>query len=149
MPTLRTYTVPSDEEFLLQMLEELGIAANLGSHQMLCIGIPRFAEDPNQGLTKELYPYIAEQCGASNWEAVERCIRYAIAEGWKNRNPEVWEHYFPGFTKAPSNKQFIATLAAHLKQKRTPPVSRRGAIVRRRRRRVYYLCPKFIISRPK
>ena len=141
--------IANDQELIHLMLRDLGIAANLGSHQMLCLAIPRFSEDIHQGLTKELYPYLAEQCGGTNPEAVERSIRYAISEGWKNRNPAIWELYFPGFTRAPSNKQFIATLAALLKQKRTPPVSRRGKIVRRRRRRVYYLCPKFIINYPK
>lgn len=145
MPTLRIHTVSAEQGILLLMLKNLGIAANLSSHQMLCIGVPRFAVNPNQGLTKELYPYIAEQCNATNWESVERSIRYAIAEGWKNRNPEVWEMYFPGFTKAPTNKQFIATLAAFLRQKQRPAVSSREKPVRKRRRRkIYYLCPKCV-----
>jgi hypothetical protein len=50
-----------------------------------------------------------------DWRAVEFAIRKTILSAWENRDPEKWEVYFPGITKAPTNKQFVATLAQRIK----------------------------------
>jgi len=70
-----------------------------------------FAKGDVTTVCKELYPRIARQMGISDWRAVERSIRCAILDGWKNGNPEMWERFFPGRHKAPSNKEFICTIA--------------------------------------
>lgn len=86
----------------------------LGYYQLL-IGIPYYAQNPTQSVTKELYPYVAEVCGCNNPRAVEHSIRELIHFAWNHRNMEVWDQYFHGAVKAPSNKQFIAVLASKLK----------------------------------
>lgn len=80
----------------------------------LRIGIPLFAQDKSQRLSKELYPAIAERCGCSK-EAVEHSIRDAISAAWSIRDTTVWQKYFPNSTTCPTNKTFIAHLAELLK----------------------------------
>lgn len=107
-------------ESTAQMLHELQITIRRLGYKQLTIAIPCFALDDRQSLTKELYPYVANYFGYSNWCPVEHAIREIILDAWERRDPEVWEKYFYGMKKPPSNKQFIATLAERLKN--TPPV---------------------------
>ena len=146
MPIPTGYT---EKVFMRRILLDLGIPTNRNGYQMLYIAIPHFVQDPHQAITKELYPYVAERCDHSTPDAVERAIRTTIKDAWLHRDTDIWEQYFPGCTKQPSNKQFIATLAEHLRQKRTPPISRRGRNARRRCQvRAYFLCPILVVSRP-
>lgn len=78
--------------------------------QQLRIGIPLFAQDKTQRLSKELYPAIAQRFGCSA-EAVEHSIRDAISAAWLIRDESVWRSYFPNLTECPTNKVFIAQLA--------------------------------------
>ena len=96
------------------MLLELGIPAHYSGYRRLMDCIPRYAEDPEQSITKEIYPDVAKQYGIKP-SVVETTIRRAIHAGWENGDREVWEFYFPNYTKAPSNMAFIATLAERLK----------------------------------
>lgn len=105
----------TDQELVGEILREIGIAVHRHGYGQLCVGIPHFAKDTTQNLTKELYPYICEQLGYSDWRAVERSIRSVIYDAWLNRNLEVWCRYFSDACRQPSNKQFIAILAEHLK----------------------------------
>lgn len=97
-----------------RMLLELGFPAHKIGYDALCIGIPRFALDKRQSLSKDLYPYIAEKLDIAEWRSVENDIRRIISEAWENRNPAIWDKYFPGLKRAPTNKRFIATLAKYL-----------------------------------
>jgi len=108
--TPQTYT-----EQTAKMLQCLNIPIHRIGRVQLLIGIPRFALDPVQSLSKELYPYIAAQCGCRDWRAVERAIREAILYAWDHQDPASWELYFPGIGKPPSNKRFISNLASFLK----------------------------------
>lgn len=110
-----TETSPAHLDQTKQMLNELRLQIHRGGYSCLCVGIPRFKQDVRQLLSKDLYPYIASHIGNITPEAVDQAIREAIQHAWKHRAPAVWEKYFPGSVKAPSNKLFIATLAEHLK----------------------------------
>ena len=101
------------------MLHELQISIRRLGYKQLTIAVPCYALDDRQSLSKELYPYVANYFGYDDWHPVEHTIRVAILDAWERRNPEVWEKYFPGIKKPPSNKLFIATLAEQLKN--TPP----------------------------
>ena len=96
------------------MLHALGIAVHRRGYQQLCIGIPLYARDVTQSLTKELYPTIARELGYPDWRSVERAIRSAICDAWGNSRSAVWAVYFPDARKPPSNKEFIATLAERI-----------------------------------
>lgn len=96
-------------------LHILNFATQRDGYQQLCVGIPMFSQDPNQRLTKELYPAIAKLCGCNDGRSVEHSIRLSIASAWKSRDDKVWMKYFPpaanGSIPCPSNKAFISRLA--------------------------------------
>ena len=79
--------------------------------QYLCIGIQLFAQDPEQSLTKELYPAIAKALGYGSAAQVERSIRTAILSAWQQRNASAWDQYFPGTSSVPTNKHFLCAIA--------------------------------------
>ena len=71
---------------------------------------------PDQLVTKTLYPAVGERCDG-NGEQVEHAIRRMITKAWKTRDQKVWDRYFGlgaggTVTKCPTNKDFILTLAA-------------------------------------
>ena len=96
-------------------LERLRIPVYKTGYEQLCVGIMLFAEDTAQAMCCELYPAIAKVLGGSDWRAVEFAIRRSIHEAWNHRDAQIWEEYFPGIQKVPTNKQFIATLALRIK----------------------------------
>lgn len=106
------------------LLQALQVGIHRVGYRHLVILIPCYAMDAEQSLTKELYPYAAARFGYSAWQPVERAVRVAIQDAWARGDPAVWEKYFPGAKKPPSNKRFIATLAERLKK--TPPDDGRG-----------------------
>lgn len=115
METQTTSTFSSRQEQTADMLHELGFPSHRLGYKQLCTAIPRFSTDDTQSLTKDLYPYLAKHYAYLDWRAPESAIRDVIVAVWEERDPVVWEKYFPNLKKAPSNKQFIATLAERLK----------------------------------
>lgn len=101
------------------ILQELRFGVHRLGYKELLVLIPCYAQDSDQSLTKELYPYTAEYFGYVTWKPVERTVRVAIRDAWERRKPGVWEKYFPGVKKVPSNKQFVATIAGWIKN--APP----------------------------
>ena len=112
---MQTLPVSTPQEVTVSMLLELGIPAHRIGYTQLCIAIPHFSKNKMQCLASELYPFVAESFGYSDWRAVEHTIRDIISDAWETRDPDVWKKYFPGCTEAPTNKQFIATLAEYIK----------------------------------
>lgn len=80
-------------------------------YEMLRVGVPLFAQDPSQSITKELYPAIAQLFENRTANAVEASIRRLLAEMWRSRDPVIWKQYFPNTKSRISNKAFIARLA--------------------------------------
>ena len=99
----------------ITMLHRLSVSIHRLGYKALTIAIPCYAMDDTQSMTKELYPYVAKQLGYRNWYAVERLIRGVILDAWQRRDPDIWEEYFPGQKRVPTNKQFIAVLAERLR----------------------------------
>ena len=106
---------PAVPEQVLSDLRRLNVPVYLSGYRYLCAAIPLFARDISQPVCGELYPAVAGVMGYGDWRAVEYAIRRAIVAAWAHGDKAVWEEYFPGITKAPSNKQFIATLAQGIK----------------------------------
>lgn len=92
------------------LLLHLGIPAKLKGYGYLREGIILFARDVSQPVTKELYPAIGAQFDSTG-EQVERAIRSAIQNAWRERDREAWQQYFPDSDKCPTNSEFIARLA--------------------------------------
>ena len=104
----------TQQEQTIRLLHLLGISIHRLGYQCLRIAAPRFAERDTQSLSKELYPFVAEQLDIPDWRSVERAIRAVIVEAWARRDVSVWAQYFPDREKAPTNKQFLAVLAEKL-----------------------------------
>lgn len=100
------------------LLISLGIPTKLRGYTYLREAILMIAKDPDQPITKVLYPAVGDICG-SNKDQVERSIRSAIEKAWLNRDHRVWQLYFPpgpdGQIPRPSNGAFISRLADSLK----------------------------------
>lgn len=96
-------------------LHLLGFAGGRDGYRQLCVGIPLFCEDPQQNLSKELYPAIARLCDGKTEKCVEHSIRNAIEHAWKHRKGTAWERAFPGTERCPTNKTFIARIAEIIK----------------------------------
>ena len=97
-------------------LHLLGFASYLDGYRQLCMGIPLFHADPQQNMSKELYPAIAQMCGSKTEKCVEHSIRKAVESAWKRRTPSAWERFFPNGSRCPTNKQFIARMAELLNE---------------------------------
>ena len=98
-----------------EMLGELGLPAHRFGYIHLSLMVPYFAQDYRRSITKDVYPYAATHFGYDDWRPIERSTRDLITDCWNERDPAIWEKYFPNLKTSPSNKRFIATLAARLK----------------------------------
>lgn len=96
-------------------LLRLGYASHLDGFQQLRVGVPLFAQDPHQLLTKELYPAIASLCGITSRKSVEHSIRTATNDAWSRRDEALWKEYFPHHRECPSNKEVLSRLAEFLR----------------------------------
>lgn len=95
---------------LSRHLQKLGISNTLAGYRCLLAAIPLFQANPNL-MIKEVFPEVAKLCNLSDGRNVEHCVRTAIRNAWKHRDPKVWDYYFPGLTRRPSNKIFILRIA--------------------------------------
>lgn len=96
------------------LLIRLGFSVKLDGFTYLSEAIPRFAADPDQSITKELYSRIGALYGKDG-TLVERCVRSAIEKAWQNRDEGIWRQYFgygaDRILTRPSNGAFIARMA--------------------------------------
>lgn len=96
-------------------LHLLNIPTHRDGYRQLLAAIPLFAQNPQQFMTKELYPAVARICGCRDGRSVEHSMRKAIQSAWKHRDNAVWRKYFlpgpRGSIPCPSNKAFISRLA--------------------------------------
>ena len=96
-------------------LQQLNIQPHLDGYKDLAVALPLFFADPEQTLSKELYPTVAEIMGHDDARLIERSIRSAITRAWKTRDKIVWQKYFPGERDCPSNKLFLARICEMMK----------------------------------
>lgn len=100
-------------------LRLLNMPTHLDGYRQLCLALPLFAENPQQLLTKELYPAVAQLCRCPDGRAVEHSIRKAIQAAWQHRDNAIWRKYFSigshGKIPCPTNKEFICRLAELLR----------------------------------
>lgn len=112
-PEQTDYTDP--HSITAHHLHLLNIPAHRDGYRHLLIAIPLFAKNPQQFMTKELYPQVAKLCGCQDGRAVEHSIRKVIHAAWEHRDNAVWRKFFVpgprGSIPCPSNKAFICRLA--------------------------------------
>lgn len=105
---------PDPRPALSEKLLQMGFAMKHRGFSYLLEGIIRMSGNPEQSVTKELYPAIAAQfnCSQAN---VERSIRTAIAAAWEKGNEAYWRPCFTpgpdGSIPRPTNTEFISRLA--------------------------------------
>jgi len=108
---------PDPETQVTAMLLDLQIPTKYRGFTFLRIAILEAIRDPNQMLTKEIYPKVAKMCGGTT-EQVERSIRGAIKHAWLSRDEQIWRMYFHsgphGTLERPTNGEFISGIASRV-----------------------------------
>lgn len=105
---------------ITKILHELGVPSHIKGYQYIREGITVLYEHPEVigGITKELYPDIAEKFDTTV-SRVERAIRHAIEVSWNRGNWQLMEDIFGhsvDIDKAkPTNSEFIVTVADKLR----------------------------------
>ena len=105
---------------ITKILHELGIPSHIKGYQYIREGISIIYTKPQKigGITKKLYPEIADKFGTTN-SRVERAIRHAIEVSWNRGNWDLMEEIFGhsvDIDKAkPTNSEFIVTIADKLR----------------------------------
>lgn len=111
-------TLPDPKNHVSNLLLSLGFPTKLRGYVYLREAIFLMAKNPDQPITKELYPSVGAICGCKGTH-VERSIRSAIETAWKQRDNRVWQLYFrpgpDGVISRPSNAAFISRLADALR----------------------------------
>ena len=106
------------EAALSAILWSLGIRPKRDGYRYLMAAVPLLAKDITQSLMKELYPAVAEACGAASVSAVDQSIGRAIREAWKQGDKQAWRRIIPadesGELTRPKNKDFMRRLAVLL-----------------------------------
>lgn len=110
-------TVPDPRTSVSNILLSLGIPAKLHGYGYLREAILLIAREPDQAITKELYPSVAALCRCAP-KHVERSSRSAIHAAWEKRDERIWKLYFQpgpdGTIPRPTNAEFIRRLADSL-----------------------------------
>ena len=107
------------EALVTNLIHEVGVPAHIKGYQYIREGIGIIYEHPETigGITKELYPELAEKFDTTV-SRVERAIRHAIEVSWNRGNWELMEEIFGhsvDIDKAkPTNSEFIVTIADKL-----------------------------------
>lgn len=104
----------SPEYLTALQLHALGFQVHLDGYRQLCVGIPMLCRDPEQAVTKTLYPAIADALALPDARTVEHSIRKAILQAWQKRDNDLWGSLFPNLPECPSNKQFLFRMARHI-----------------------------------
>lgn len=92
------------------ILIQLYVPTDSIGYRCLVITIPMYHDDPEQSLTKEIYPAVAKCLNCFSWKKVEKNIRDAISVAWHDRDIAVWQRFFPK-ERRPSNGEFISRIS--------------------------------------
>lgn len=109
---------PDPRVTVTNILLSLGFKSSHDGYMYLREGILMMYGKPDQPLTKELYPEVAElfHRGGAN---VERSGRTAIDYAWKRGDKQIWRMYFTpdgdGVLRRPSNGAFITRMVEALR----------------------------------
>lgn len=108
----------SDGEEAYDHARRLGVAPKLKGSKYLQTALCLLMQNPNQQITKELYPAVGAVFHVSA-DRVERCIRHAIHLAWERRDDRIWRMYFTADTSGqiprPTNAQFMARLLERIR----------------------------------
>ncbi len=120
--SLNSATLSDFEEAATFVLGEFGIPAHTKGYRYLREAIVLVARRPAlvEGITKSLYPAIAERHGTTS-ARVERVVRHAIESGCTRGDTRALYHYFPHSISKdklkPTNAEFIAAMGDVVKKR--------------------------------
>ena len=103
-----------------KILHTLGVPSHIKGYLYIREGVNLMLNSKEQvgGITKEIYPEIARKYNTTS-SRVERAIRHAIEISWNRGDYDTMEEIFGhsvDYDKAkPTNSEFIATVADHLR----------------------------------
>ena len=104
------------EALVTNVIHEVGVPAHIKGYQYIRDSIELMYNNPDTlgGITKEVYPYIADKYNTTP-SRVERAIRHAIEVSWNRGDYDLMEEIFGhsvDFDRAkPTNSEFLATVA--------------------------------------
>lgn len=101
------------QSHIRNFLMELNFRSHLCGDRYIMTAFSLLVENPDQHLSKELYPAVAKVYKGT-WQQIERGIRLYISNAWENREGDAWNLYFPNRNKKPSNSVFLARAMAYL-----------------------------------
>lgn len=114
---LPAFAHPEPRTQVSNMLLSLGVPTKLRGYGYLREAVLLMVQRPNQSITKELYPAVGAECGATAAQ-VERSIRSAVKTSWQRQDDTTWQMYFPsgeaGNRRWPTNSEMITCLADRL-----------------------------------
>ena len=117
--------LPDTQKTISKMLHTLGVPSHIKGYIYIREGINIMIESSEMvgGITKEIYPEIAKKYNTTS-SRVERAIRHAIEISWNRGDYDTMEEIFGhsvDYDKAkPTNSEFIATIADHLRLEMMP-----------------------------
>ena len=96
-------------------LHRLGVYENTQGYYAARAAISVALQEPESLLmvTKWLYPEAAKKCGG-NWQSLEKNLRAAIADIWKNHPEGLQALSDAPLRRKPTASQFVALLASAL-----------------------------------
>ena len=112
---------------ITNVLHELGVPSHIKGYQYIREGISIIYDKPAVigGITKELYPAIADKFGTTT-SRVERAIRHAIEVSWNRGDwylmEEIFGHSVDIDKAKPTNSEFIVTIADKLRLENRKPL---------------------------
>lgn len=112
------FSHPDPRTTASNLLLSLGVPTKLRGYGYLREAVLLMAGNPDQSITKELYPAVGRLCGATPVQ-VERSMRSAIHAAWCQGDRQLWKLYFgpaqAGFPQKPTNAAFISRMADALR----------------------------------
>jgi len=106
---------PDPRKLLQQLLKYHHLSPKHNGYDYMTEAVWIMLHDPDLSTTKALYPAVAKKFGCKPGH-VERSLRSALDTAWARSGPEVWQTYFPGAVKRPSNTVFISRMSQLLRQ---------------------------------
>lgn len=111
------FSFPDPKIQVSNMLLSLRFSTKLRGYTYLREAVLLMAQNRNMSITKELYPAVAAQCGATT-EQVERSVRSAIQQAWDRGDRATWKMFLSAGEGSditrPSNGTLITCLADRL-----------------------------------
>ncbi len=105
---------PDNMERLGGLIQALGFQSEQRQYPVLLETLVCYAANPEQSITKSLYPAVAKKLGGHGTR-IEKAVRDIIKNVWQTRDDHVWRFFFPANVnkvppQPPTNRQFILRL---------------------------------------